>query len=438
MDSDNLDEGFESSANFITKYTHVFLKDLGVPDSWIHFVNLLLVLAIAVAIVYLLQKIVNVFLTYAFKKIEKMAKLTVFKYLLKNKMPHYLALIVPYTFIVNAIPVILVDYKSFIKPCLKLTDIYLVFMIIWMIMSIIRSFTDNLQSKEAFRSRPMKSYLQVIQIILYIFGAVAVFSILTGKSATAFFAAMGAASAVLMLMFKDTIMGFVGSIQISSNKMVMLGDWITMSKYGADGVVEEISLTSVKVRNFDKTITTIPTYNLISDSFQNWRGMQESGGRRLKRALIIKQSDIRFLTDEELDSFEKMPPFINYLKDKRTEYDALNKKLGFQKSGLLQGYKLTNCDLFVRYCTWYLDNNPNIRNDMALMVRQLSPTTEGLPIELYTFVDTTESSRFENVAGEIMNHLQITLKVFGLTIFEGSASSDSLAVYLHNQTDSKE
>lgn len=211
----------------------------------------------------------------------------------------------------------------------------------------------------------------------------------------------------------------------------MLGDWITMSKFGADGIVEEINLSSVKVRNFDKTITTIPTYSLVSDSFQNWRGMQESGGRRLKRSLIIKQNDIRFLTDDELNEFEKMPPFIGFLKEKRDEYDALNKRLGFDPDSRLKGYRLTNCDLFVRYGVWYLQNNPNIRQDMALMVRQLNPTTDGLPIELYTFINTTAADDFESVASEIMNHLFTVVNVFGLSILESSGSTDSLTVNLN-------
>ena len=189
-------------------------------------------------------------------------------------MPHYLALIVPYSFVRSAIPIIFEDLDSFISPFIKLADVYMVFMVIWTVMSFVRTIADVIQNKSAFRNRPFRSYLQVIQIVFVIIGLIVIYSILTGKSATGFFAAMGAASAVLMLMFKDTIMGFVASIQLSSNDMLQIGDWITMNKYGADGTVEEINLTTVKVVNFDKTITTIPTYALISDSFQNWRGMQ--------------------------------------------------------------------------------------------------------------------------------------------------------------------
>lgn len=370
-------------------------------------------------------------LIFLFKKAEKITNLNIFSYARNNRLPHFLALVIPYSFIISAIPTIFADYHKEIKPAIKLTDIYMAFMIIWTIMSVVRTLADMIQEKPAFQNKPMKSYIQVIQIIFFIFGAVVIYSILTGKSATAFFAAMGAASAVLMLMFKDTIMGFVGSIQISTNNMVQIGDWITMNKYGADGTVEEINLTTVKVRNFDKTITTIPTYSLTSDSFQNWRGMQESGGRRIKRSLVIKQSDIRNLTDEELAVYKKTEALAPYIKKKQEEYEILNKNLNIDAASLLNGFQITNCDLFICYAIWYLKNNPNIHQEMTLMVRELAPTSNGLPIEVYAFTNTTVWAEFERIMCEVFNHLIYNVKVFGLTIYESSSSSDSLTVNLH-------
>ncbi|NDW10654.1 mechanosensitive ion channel family protein [Dysgonomonas sp. 520] len=435
MEPEILDKEFNTSANAITQFTRNLLHGWGVPEGWISFVNLLLLLIIVIVIVVILQKLIDFILNQLFKRIEKITHLKIFSRLQKNKFSFYLGMVVPYTFIVNAIPTIFADYPSWISPLMKLADVYIAFMIVWTLMSVIRSFADVLQEKPAFHNRPMKSYLQVIQIILYIFVAVAIYSIITGKSATAFFAAMGAASAVLMLMFQDTIKGFAASIQISSNKTVMIGDWITMNKYGADGNVEEINLSNVRVRNFDKTITTIPTYSLVSDSFQNWRGMQESGGRRLKRSLIIKQLDIRFLTDEELDKYQSLPPFKGFLKEKRSEYDNLNKKLGIGKDSPLLGYRLTNCDLFVQYATWYLQNNPNINQNMTLMVRQLAPSTGGLPIELYTFTNTTVWLDYERISGEVINHLITIVRVFGLTILETPSSTDSLTIEMNKKNE---
>lgn len=419
---------FTTSANFVTHFTHDFLKNMGVSERWIDLVNLIIVLAAAVVIVYVLQKVVRIALSFAFKKIEKITKLSFFKHAEKNRLPHFLALSIPYTFIINAIPTIFVDYRMFIKPTLKITDIYMVFLVIWILMAIIKSFANVIHEKPTFHNKPMKSYLQVIQIICYIFGAVAIFSILTGKSATVFFTAMGAASAVLMLMFKDTIMGFVSSIQISTNQMVMIGDWITMNKYGADGDVLEINLTTVKVRNFDKTITTIPTYALISDSFQNWRGMQESGGRRIKRSFSIKQSDIRTLTDKELDEFEKSEVLSSYIKSKRKQYASQNEQLNIDNNSLIKGFQITNCDLYIRYATWYLRNNPEIHQEMTLIVRQLAPTSQGLPIEVYAFTSTTAWSEYERIMSEIFNHLISSVGTFGLTIFEVTAGTDGYNV----------
>lgn len=422
---------FTTSANFITDHIQAFLSDIGISDNWIKILNLIIVMAAALIIVYLLQKITRMILIFLFKKAEKITNLNIFSYARNNRLPHFLALVIPYSFIISAIPTIFTDYHKVIKPAIKLTDIYMVFMIIWTIMSVVRTLADMIQEKPAFQNKPMKSYIQVIQIIFFIFGAVVIYSILTGKSATAFFAAMGAASAVLMLMFKDTIMGFVGSIQISTNNMVQIGDWITMNKYGADGTVEEINLTTVKVRNFDKTITTIPTYSLTSDSFQNWRGMQESGGRRIKRALVIKQSDIRNLTDEELAVYKKTEALAPYIKKKQEEYEILNKNLNIDAASLLNGFQITNCDLFICYAIWYLKNNPNIHQEMTLMVRELAPTSNGLPIEVYTFTNTTVWAEFERIMCEVFNHLIYNVKVFGLTIYESSSSSDSLTVNLH-------
>ena len=426
-----------TSANTINEFTHAILNTVGVPESWINIVNCLIMIAVSVVIVFILQKVVNTLLTYVLNKAEKITNISLFKYAIKNKFPHYLALVVPYSFVITAIPIVFEQYHGWISPLLKITDIYFVFMVIWTLMSVVKSFVNLLQEKPAFHNKPMQSYIQVIQIIMYIFGAVAIFSILTGKSATTFFAAMGAASAVLMLMFKDSIMGLVSSIQISTNQMVMLGDWITMNKYGADGSVLEINLTTVKVQNFDNTITTIPTYALISDSFQNWRGMQESGGRRIKRAIFIKQSQIRYLTEQELDYYSQIEGLKNYIDQKRKEYSQLNTNLNISAESPAKGFQITNCDLFMNHTLWYLRNNPGIHQGMTLIVRQLAPTTEGMPIELYAFTNTTAWVDYERIMTEVQNHVVSSVGLFGLTIFETSAGTDGYNVYLREVDNNK-
>lgn len=408
--------------NTVNLWLSNFLSNLGISDTWVSYVKCLILIAITIVVVYLLQLLVRKLLSFIFNKITQNTPLSVFKHAVSNRLPHYLALVVPYSFVRSVIPIVFIDFNSWISPCIKITDIYMVFMVIWTLMSIVRSLADVIQEKDAFKNKPFKSYLQVIQIIFYIFGVVAIFSILTGKSATAFFAAMGAASAVLMLMFKDTIMGFVSSIQLSSNDMLRLGDWITMNKYGADGTVEEINLTTVKVVNFDKTITTIPTYALISDSFQNWRGMQQSGGRRFKRSLFINQSDIYFMSDDELTDMKKVEGLHKYIEKKQQEFEKLNASIKYDLSQPLNGHRLTNGDLFVEYATWYLKTHPRINQRMTLMVRTLSPTSEGLPIELYTFTNTVLWAEYEGIIIEIINHLISSLKYFNLRIHTTTAA----------------
>lgn len=423
---EQIEQTYGSLTDSLASWMNQLLSNWGLPHIWIAYIKIVILLLLTVGLVFLLQYLVNHILTYIFKRIVSTTKLSFFQYAINNKLPHYLALVIPYTFVRTSIPIIFYDFKSFISPMYKLVDIYMVFMVIWTIMSLIRSFGNVLEEKPAFKNKPMKSYYQVIQIIFFIFGAVVIYAILTGKSATAFFAAMGAASAVLLLMFKDTIMGFVGSIQISTNDMVRLGDWITMNKYGADGDVEEINLTTVKVRNFDKTITTIPTYALISDSFQNWRGMQESGGRRFKRVFFIRYDSVHFMTRSEMEKFMKIDALKEYIENK-----AKAGNIDVNDEKYLAGvHAITNADLFIQYCTYYLRMHPKINNDMTLLVRELPITTQGLPIELYSFTNTTVWKEYELIVAEIVNHLISVISDFGLVIYQESSGSDNYDIYI--------
>lgn len=412
----------------ISKWMQQVLSGIGISAQWIEYTKFFVLIALVILVVYILQYLTKYILTFILKKVYKITNLSFFDYTIKNKLPYYLALVVPYSFVRNTIPVVFYDFPAFIVPLIKLADIYMVFMVIWTVMSLIKSLANILQDKPAFHNKPLKSYIQVIYIIFFICGAVVIYSILTGKSATGFFAAMGAASAVLMLVFQDSIKGFVGSIQVSANNMVQIGDWITMNKYGADGDVQEINLTTVKIRNFDKTITTIPTYALISDSFQNWRGMKESGGRRFKRALNIKHDSIRFLTNEELDKYKKVDGLKEYIEKKQKEYTKLSKSSDSEV--LFNMHLITNNDLFLQYGIHYLKNHPSIDKNLTLLVRQLPPTPQGLPIELYTFTNTTVWAEYEIILSEIVNHFIGVVKFFDLKIYEESSGSDVYDVYM--------
>lgn len=428
MGAQDIQDDYEEIIITITGWVQNLLSRCGIADQWIVYAKVILLLAITALMVYILQFIVRHILDFVFHRIGRMASLSFLHYTIKNRLTHFVALIVPYSFVRGTVPIIFYDFKLLIKPAVKLVDIYLVFVLIWIIIAVVKSFFDSFQEKPAFKGKPIKSYLQIIQIILALLGAVAIFSIISGKSATAIFGAMGAASAIMLLIFKDSLMGFVGSIQISTNDMVRIGDWITMNKYGADGNVTEINLTTVKVQNFDKTITTIPTYALISDSFQNWRGMQESGGRRSKKALYIKQSDIRFLTDDELEKYKSVTGLSEYIRDKQNEYSQRN--IDVDQSVIINSASLTNNDLFMQYALAYLRKHPKVNNDMTLMVRQLAPTVQGLPVEIYIFTNTTIWAEYETIMSEIINHLLSSVQFFGLHVFEESAGSDNYNVYM--------
>src|SRR5690606_4182583 len=235
------------------------------------------------------------------------------------------------------------------------------------------------------RDKPIDSYIQVFMIFIWVICVFAAIALITRIPFLNFITGLGAASAIIILIFKDTILGFVASIQVSINDMVRIGDWITFEKYGADGDVIEINLATVKVQNFDKTITTIPTYALISDSFKNWRGMFSSGGRRIKRALFIKQSSIKYLSDDDVMALKDIHLITAYLGTRHTDITNYNTQNNIDKNLLINGRNLTNIGVFRKYIDSYLKNHSALNKDMTIMVRQLAPTPQGIPMEIYAF-----------------------------------------------------
>lgn len=235
---------------------------------------------------------------------------------------------------------------------------------------------------------------------------------------------MGALTAIIILVFKDTILGFVGSIQLAANDMIRIGDWVTMEKYGADGDVIEINLATVKIQNFDKTITTIPTYSFISDSFKNWRGMLDSDGRRVMRGIHIKIQSVKFCTPELLDKLGEIELIRTYIEEKQKEINHYNDTHVTNKSVLMNGRNQTNLGVFRYYVEQYLLNNKEINNEMTLLVRQLEPTEKGVPIQLYAFTNTQEWANYEAVMADIFDHLLAAVSYFQLEVFEAPAGSD--------------
>ncbi|MFP4522711.1 MAG: mechanosensitive ion channel family protein [Fibrobacterota bacterium] len=274
------------------------------------------------------------------------------------------------------------------------------------------------------KKRPVKGYIQLIKMFLSAGAIILAAAVLLGKSPLLLFSGIGAATAVIMLIFKDTILGFVSSVQISANDMVRIGDWIEMPKYGADGDVIDISLHTVKVQNWDKTVVTVPSYAMVSDAFKNWRGMQESGGRRIKRAVNIDMNTIRFLENEDIESMKEIESIRNYLEKKKIEIDRHNREKGHDGQIPVNGRRLTNIGTFRAYVKYYLRSHTGIKQDMAFLVRQLSPTEHGLPLEIYVFSADTSWAAYEDLQADIFDHILACVNVFGLRVFQSPSGND--------------
>jgi len=273
-------------------------------------------------------------------------------------------------------------------------------------------------NSKKFKDKPIESYFQLAKLIAYFIAGIFILSVLLGKSPIYLLSAFGAMTAIIMLIFKDTILGFVASIQIAANDMLRVDDWLEMSKYGADGDVIKITLNTVKVRNWDKTITTIPTYALVSESFKNWRGMEDTGARRIKRHIYIRPKSIEFVDVKMLDKFRHFQLLESYIIERQKEIEEYNSINNTDKKETINGRNLTNIGVFRKYGELYLLNHKEVNNDLTLMVRQLQSNQYGLPLEIYCFANTTEWVEYENIQSDIMDHLLASAESFGLEVYE--------------------
>jgi miniconductance mechanosensitive channel len=337
--------------------------------------------------------------------------------LVSNKTAKYIAYLFPLFFVFKSVPVILDKFEYWESIFGKTVGIYIVLLILWIIRTIFNSLRDYLKMIPRYSDKPIDSFIQVIMIVLWMFGIALIISKLFDIDQKELLTILGAVSAVIILVFRDTILGFVASVQVAINDMVRIGDWITMDRYGADGDVIEINLATVKVRNFDNTTTTIPTYSLSSDSFQNWRGMLNSDGRRIKRHIIIKASSIRFLEDHELEDLKKINLLSAYIDTRKTEIDNYNLGHKIDKSLAINGRNLTNLGLFRKYITQYLHQYPGLNQDMLMLCRQLQPTPYGVPLEIYAFSKDKRFENYEYIQADIFDHIIASISYFDLEIF---------------------
>lgn len=402
----------------IFNFLYPLFRDWGMSRNFASYVSLVLNIAIMVALafaIYYAAKFVLVTLTAIFAQKTK----TKFDdYLIHNKTTKYTAYLIPFFFIYKAVPIILDKYEYWESLFGKIVGIYIVLISLWIIRTIFNALRDYLKQKPEYSDKPIDSFVQVIMIVLWIFGVAMIISTLFGIKKGELLTILGTLSAIIILIFRDTILGFVSSVQVAINDMVRIGDWITMDKFGADGDVIEINLTTVKVRNFDNTITTIPTYALSSDSFQNWRGMQKSDGRRIKRHILIKSSSIRFLNNDDLNHMKGVQLISSYIETRQAEIEKYNESRGVDKSLSLNGRNMTNLGLFRKYIMQYLVTHPGLNKDMHIMCRQLQSTAHGVPLEIYAFSRDKRWANYEYIMADIFDHVMASVIYFDLEIFE--------------------
>ncbi|WP_443937977.1 mechanosensitive ion channel family protein [Pedobacter sp. MW01-1-1] len=344
--------------------------------------------------------------------------------LLKYRVFRAFALIFGAYIIYHAVPYIFLYFPIWLFYALVIAKIYIVLAVMFAINAFLNAVVFIMEDSKQYADKPVRSYKQVTKIIIYIIGFVLILSIVLGQSPLYVFGGFGAVTAVLILVFRDPILGFVASVQMSAIDLVRVGDWITVEKYGADGEVTEINLTTIKVRNWDKTVTIVPSYAIVSESFKNWRAMEESEGRRIKRPININISSIKFC-DEELIARLKT---IDFLKDYLTETEQYiqqyNAENTVNPNNLINGRHMTNIGTFRIYAEKYLESNPHLNQELTFMVRQLQATENGLPLEVYVFSKEKGLKRFEEIAADIFDHLLAAVPFFDLEIFQNPSGSD--------------
>jgi len=402
---------------FLNKLKHL-LSSAGVSETVADWTSILLLVFAILVIIFVVDFIIRTIIRVAFSKIAKRSKTKFDDIMIVHQVPRNLAHIFPLIIAYKCIPSIFFEHARWQLLLEKLILVIGIIFTVWGLRSVLGSVKDFFKSIERLKDKPIDSYIQVIMIFVWLTAVFATFAAVSGISFWEFMAGLGTVSAVIILVFKDTILGFVASIQVSVNDMVRIGDWITFQKYGADGDVFEINLATVKVRNFDHTITTIPTYALISDSFKNWRGMTESNGRRIKRSLNIRMASVRHLTNEDLNKLSKIDLIQGYLSKKTEDITAYNSSNQVDKSLLINGRNLTNIGVFRKYIESYIEKHSAINKDLMVMARQLQPGENGLPIEIYAFSNDKRWQNYEYIIADIFDHIIASASTFDLEIYE--------------------
>lgn len=403
-------------------YLVELFQSIGISPEWGNlFVQVLAYVLVSIT-AYLLYRLTVVVIKAVFIPLINRSKNRFDDLLIQNKFFKKISYLVPGLWIYFWLNSTFFSSDAVVVLLKGLTTVFFYVIAVLVVNSVLSTLNDYYNRYSFAKEHPIAGPIQVIKILSYLVGLLGIIGFLLDRDMSSLLLGLGTISAVLMLIFKDPILGFAGGLQLTFNKMVRIGDWITMSKYGADGTVIEINLTTVKVQNFDKTIITIPTYSMVSDSFQNWRGMEDSGGRRIKRHISIDMDTVKFCTPEMLARFRKIKAISEYIDRREAEIEKYNQDLGIDPEIKVNGRRQTNLGVFQAYLKAYLRNRPDINSDMTFIVRQLQPTEKGLPIELYVFANTTEWVAYEEIQVSIFDHILASIPEFELRVFQYPSS----------------
>lgn len=380
-----------------------WLQQMGVAEGSISIVQRIIVVGAILLIAYVLDMVCRKVVMPTVRKVTAKTQATWDDYLLSDEVMSNVCHLIPPIVVYALIPFALSDAPALLSLILKICWVYITIVAVRLICSFLTSLYTISSEHEKLKNHSMKGFYQMLKLVVICIGAIIIVSTLIDKDPIAILTGLGAGTAILMLVFQDTIKGLVAGIQLTANDMVRPGDWISMPKYGADGDIMEVSLTTVKVRNWDKTITTVPPYALVNDSFQNWRGMFDIGGRRVKRSINIDMNTVRFCTEEELAQFKQQP----WME-------------GFEETGKEE----VNLYIFRHYIDYYLRHHPKVNQDMIMLVRQLQPTDHGMPIELYFFSANTMWVKYEALQAEVFDHVLAVVHRFGLKVFQSPSGLD--------------
>jgi len=401
-----------------------WLISTGLDFRYVNMLNMLTLTACLLLAAIILNFLTKTIIVSVISRFIKKSTNKLDDILLEKKVFHRLSHFVPALLIYYFSDVVFYDYHQFILPVHKFTYIYMIIVGAKVINAFLKALNEIYNTLTISKNHPIKSYIQVVQIIIYLFVSILILSLLLGKSPVYLITGMGAITAVMLLVFKDPLLGLVSGIQLSSNDMIRIGDWISMPSKNADGLVTEISLITVKVQNWDKTISTIPTYSLISESFSNWRGMEESGGRRIKRSINIDMKSVKFLDETLTNKLLKVQFISEYLEKKQSEIEIYNKENNIDYSVTVNGLRLTNLGTFRVYLNEYIKKNPNIHQDMTLIVRQLQSTEKGIPLEIYAFSKIQSWEEYEAIQSDIFDHILAIIPEFDLKVFQNPSGDD--------------